>query len=420
MEVDYTRISGRSAWYYASFVLLGLLFLGGVAATYIMYVKGLYLSGMTNRVPWGLQIVMSVFYIGLSEGSFLVSGLYGIFGKLDYKPFARVTAYVAMLFLIAGLLSILTDQGRIDRVLTMPFSHGNPMSMFSVNPPLYVGLTLICFVYMWALFKEKGRLTRFASVAVVLWALGVHTGTGAIFAFVSRDLFDSPLLPVTFVAAANSSGVALMIIMMTVLFKVTKRHVDLALMVWLGRLLAVFVVVAMYVLLVDNIHRLYLIGSREAAIHFLFGGFHSVVFWVGLILIGSVIPALLLFKRTTSTSLPWIVFSSALVVFGVLCERYLIVIPGQIHPPMIFPGMEIVGSALEEGVATYHVSVLELFQALGVMGLIGLLFLLGLRHLNLMPIEARVYGESQMLKYQMPEIEWDSPTYQESAHPSAR
>jgi molybdopterin-containing oxidoreductase family membrane subunit len=418
MEVDYTQVKGTSKGYYLLYVLFGLFLAAGIVATYILYRDGLYLSGMTNRVPWGLQIVMSVFYIGLSEGSFLVSGLYGIFGKLDYKPFARVTAYVAVLFLIAGLLSILTDQGRIDRVLTMPFSYGNPMSMFSVNPPLYVGLTIICFVYMWALFKEKGRLTRFMSVAVVLWALGVHTGTGAIFAFVSRDLFHSPLLPVMFVAAANSSGVALMIIMMAALFKITKRYVDLALMIWLSKLLAVFVVVALYIIVVDNIHRMYMMETRAAAMYFLFGGFHSVLFWVGLVLIGSIIPTVILFKRTTGTSLKWILFACVLVVFGVWCERYLIVIPGQIVPPEIFPGMEIVASSVNEGVASYGASVLEVLQAFGVLGFIGLLFLLGLRNLNLMPTEASVFAGSELLRYH--EIEWEESEYTTGARPAPR
>jgi Ni/Fe-hydrogenase subunit HybB-like protein len=83
-------------------------------------------------------------------------------------------------------------------------------------------------------------------------------------------------------------------------------------------------------------------------------------------------------------------FSSALVVIGVLCERYLIVIPGQTHPPELFPGMEVTGTVLSEGVASYSISFLELLQALGVLGLIGLLFALGLKLLPLHPTEARV------------------------------
>ena len=400
--VEFRPIEGRSRGYWLLVAVLVALTAAGVWSTWLMTTRGIYLSGMTNRIPWGLQIVMAVFYIGLSAGSLVVSGLYGIFGKLEYKPFARMAAFLAMLFLIAGLLSIVTDQGRVDRVVTKPFLHLNPGSMFSINPALYVGHIMICIVYLWALFHERYRLTKFFSVLVVLWALCVHTGTGAIFAFVPRELYTSPLLPPAFVAAALSSGAALMIILIVSLFRVTRRRLDIGLIIWLGRLMAVFIVVAMYVILIENAHRTYLVESREASLYFLFGGWHSLLFWGGLFLVGSVIPALLLFKRRTGTSVRWIVFSSVLVVFGVLCERYLIVIPGQMHPPDLFPGYEITSSPLVEGIAPYRISFLEVLQALGVLSLISLIFTLGLKYLGLLPLEARVQGESQMLKHLIP------------------
>jgi molybdopterin-containing oxidoreductase family membrane subunit len=275
--------------------------------------------------------------------------------------------------------------------------------MFSINPGLYMGHIFICIIYLWALFNEKGRLTKVASVTVVVWALSVHTGTGAIFAFVPRELYNTALLPPSFVAAALSSGAALMILVIVTLFRITRRYLDVALVIWLGRLLAVFIVVAMYVILIENAHRYYLIESREATSYYLFKGYHGLLFWGGLIGIGSLIPASLLFKRKTGTSVPWIIFSSVLVVFGVMCERYLIVIPGQEHPPDLFPGMEVIGIALEEGIVTYHMSFLEVFQALGVLGIIGLMFVWGLKYLPLLPTEARVYEKSQMLKDFIPE-----------------
>jgi molybdopterin-containing oxidoreductase family membrane subunit len=362
-EISFKPIDGKSPGYYLLLSVLAAFAVAGAFSTYLMMEHGIYLSGMTNRVPWGLQIVMAVFYIGLSAGSLVVSGLYGIFGKAEYKPFARLAAYMAMLFLIAGLLSIITDQGRVDRVFLEPFSHFNLMSMFSINPGLYMGHIMICIIYLWALFKAKYRLTKVASVVVVLWALAVHSGTGAIFAFVPRELYNSPLLPPAFVAAALSSGAALMILVIVSLFKITKRHLDVELIIWLGRLLAVFIIVAAYVVMIENLHRSYLIDSREAANYFLFGGFHSVLFWGGLIFVGSIVPALLLFRRRTGTSVRWIVFASVLVVFGVICERYLIVIPGLVHPPNLFPGMEITSSPIEEGIAVYRISFLEIFRS---------------------------------------------------------
>ena len=226
MDVKFARIEGTSKSFYLTVAVLAFLVLAGVYSTYLMFAHGLYLSGMTNRVPWGLQIAMAIYYIGLSAGSLVVSGLYGIFGKMEYKPFARIAAFLAMLFLIAGLLSIFTDQGRIDRLFVMPFTYFNLTSMFSLNPALYSGHIMICIIYLWALFKEKGTLTKIASLTVVLWAIGTHTGTGAIFALAPRELYSSPLLPPSFVAAALSSGAALMILVMVGLFRATGRHLD--------------------------------------------------------------------------------------------------------------------------------------------------------------------------------------------------
>jgi molybdopterin-containing oxidoreductase family membrane subunit len=398
MENEYRPIEGNSPGYYTLLAVLLLLVAAGLFATFWMSAHGLHHSGMTNRVPWGLQIVMAVFYIGLSAGSLVVSGLYGIFGKLEYKPFARIAAFLAMLFLIAGLLSIVTDQGRIDRVFVMPFAYFNATSMFSINPALYMGHIMICIFYLWALFKQKGRLTKVSSVVVVLWALCVHTGTGAIFAFTPRELYNTALLPPSFVAAALSSGAALMILVLTSLFRVTRRYLDVVLVIWLGRLLAVFIIVAMYVILIENAHRFYLIESREATSYYLFKGYHAWLFWGGLIVVGSVIPALLLFNRRTGTSLRWIIVASVMVVAGVMCERYLIVLPGLEYPPELLPGWEIVASSVAEGIVAYHISLLEVLQAFGVLSLIAFIFVLGLKYLPVLPVEARSPGPSAMLQ----------------------
>ncbi len=390
MEIKFERIEGKSTQFYLIGFVLALLILGGIISTYLMYRDGIYLSGMTNRVPWGLQIVLAVFYIGLSAGSLVMSSLYGVFGKLEYKPFARIAAYLAMLLLIGALLSILTDQGRIDRVLIEPFANINPLSMFSINPFLYISYVLLCVIYLYAMLNEKEKMTKIIALVVVLWAIGLHSGTGAIFGFVPRELYTSPLLPPSFVAAALSSGTALMILVILSLFRLTKRYLDRRLIYWVGHLLAVFIVVTLYFLFIENAYRMYMHESREAAHYFFFGGFHSWLFWGGLITIGSIIPAIILFRKKTGSSIPWIVLSAILVVLGVMCERYLIVLPGLTFPPHLFPGWEILHSDIPEGIAVYSISFYEILQALGVIGLIGLAFMWGMKFMKLVPTEARM------------------------------
>ena len=392
MEIKFQAIEGRSTQFYVSMLVLALLVLPGLYSTYLMYEQGIYLSGMTNRVPWGLQIILAVFYIGASAGSLVISSLYGIFGKIEYKPFARVAVYLALLFLIAALLSILTDLGRLDN-LQSSFMNFNFLSMLSINPFLYNMYIVICIIYLWAMLKEKERFVKVIALIAVIWAVLVHSGTGAIFGFVPRELYQSALLPPSFIAAALSSGTALMILVILGLFRLTGRPLDTRLVVRLGGLLAVFVVVVMYFIFVENAYRLYLAESREAARYFLFSGVMGSVFWGGLVLVGSIIPAVLLFHPRTGASIRWIVVASVLVVFGVLCERYLIVIPGQTHPPALFPGMEITSSPIPEGVVSYHISIHEVFQAVAIVALVGFLFVLGLRLLKLAPTEARLREE---------------------------
>lgn len=389
MEIQFESIDGTSRAYRATLIILAAFAVIGLAATWWVIHQGIWVTGMTNRIPWGLQIVMAVYYIGLSAGSLVISGLYGVFGKLEYKPFARIAVYLAMLFLIAGLLSILTDQGRMDRVFVQPFVHFNLQSMFSINPLLYSGHILICVIYLWALFTEREKTTKVVATLAFGWAFCVHSGTGAIFGFGARTLYESPLLPAAFVAAAMASGTALMIITIVVLFRITKRHVDDALILWLGRFLAICLLVVLYFLVMENAYRVYVVELREAGLYYLFGGLHSVFFWVGLILIGCCVPMFILFRAKTGNSVRWVVTASVMVVFGVLCERYVIVLPGLMHPPDLFPGMVIAASSVPEGLTVYSVSLVEVLQALGVLGVIGFLFVLGLKVFKMLPREAR-------------------------------
>jgi Ni/Fe-hydrogenase subunit HybB-like protein len=86
------------------------------------------------------------------------------------------------------------------------------------------------------------------------------------------------------------------------------------------------------------------------------------------------------------------VLASCLVVFGILCERYVIVLPGLTYPAEILPGMEITASVVQEGIATYAISFAEVVQAVGVLGVIGFLFVWGLKTFKLLPNEARITG----------------------------
>jgi molybdopterin-containing oxidoreductase family membrane subunit len=392
MEIEFAPLEGKSKQFYALILVLSGVAGAGLLATYLFYAEGLHLSGMSNRVPWGISIVMAIYYIGLSAGSLVLSAMSAVFGRKEFKPFSRLAALLAMFLLVGALLSIILDWGRPDR-LFVPFLHFNFASMFSINGLLYSSYILICFVYLLAMFAERERLVKAIALIAVLWAIGVHSGTGAIFGFVPRELFESPLLPPSFIAAALSSGTAMMIIVLQLLFKYTDRPFDERYVKELSKLLSVFIIVVFYFLFTENAYRAYLPGLREMQWYFLFGGTHSVVFWLGLIVMGIVFPGIILFNPGTKDSIKMINIAAAFHVLGVLCERYIIVIPGQTLPADILPNMNVESVAPYGEEVGYSISSLEAIQAFGIAAIVALAFILGLRFFAMLPTQALMEDE---------------------------
>ena len=69
MEIKFERIEGKSIQYQLVMGIFAAFVVAGGLATWWIIKEGIWITGMNNRVPWGLQIVMAVYYIGLSAGS---------------------------------------------------------------------------------------------------------------------------------------------------------------------------------------------------------------------------------------------------------------------------------------------------------------------------------------------------------------
>jgi molybdopterin-containing oxidoreductase family membrane subunit len=385
-KIRYSAIKGDSNGYLALLGALGVLSLGGFWAAWTMFTDGHSVTGMTNAVPWGFPIVVAIYLIGLSAGSLVISALSSVFGKKEFKVFSRIAALLAALLLVGALMAIILDWGRPERIL-VPFFSMNPRSMFSLNGMLYSAYIVICFVYLWAMFEEREKLVKALGLLAVFWAVLVHSGTGAIFGFVgARELLHSPLLPPSFIAAALSSGTALMIIVLHFSFKWAGRTLDEALLRQLGRYLMVFLIVVAYFIFIENVTRSYWPANYEAQKFLLLSGNkYSLIFWVGMVGCGVAFPFVILVNRFTGGSLKWILWASALVVGGVLAERYIIVIPAQVMPVEIFPGMKVVSDFQDGSVADYSISLVEAMFGAGIVSFVFLLYALALKFFELMP-----------------------------------
>lgn len=77
---------------------------------------GLGVTGMNEPTYWGAYIVNFVFFVGLSAGGIIVSGLVHAFNMERYRTVARIAEVMAIACVLMAAIFITLDIGRPDRV----------------------------------------------------------------------------------------------------------------------------------------------------------------------------------------------------------------------------------------------------------------------------------------------------------------
>ena len=386
-HTEFREIEGKGAGYPALLALLVLVTLAGVLAGHHMDVEGHHVTGMNNRVVWGLPHVFAVFLIVAASGALNVASLSSVFGRAAYEPLARLSGVLAIALLAGGLAVLVLDLGRPDR-LVVAMTHYNFSSIFAWNMLLYTGFMAVVVVYLWMHMERRmQRHVRRAGVVALAWRVVLTTGTGCIFGFlVARQAYDAAIMAPLFVAMSLSLGLAVFLLVLLGAASATARPLDFGLLRRLSRLQALFVSVVLYFVIARHLANLYVAEHAEVERFLLIdGGAFPAVFWIGQILLGSVLPlAILWWRRPLSTGR--IAAAASLVVVGGLSQLYGIVIGGQAAPLAIFPGKDVIEGALVAGEPAWYLpSMPELLLGLGGVAIAGLILVITLRVLRILP-----------------------------------
>jgi Ni/Fe-hydrogenase subunit HybB-like protein len=94
---------------------LAVILFGALLGGLTVFWKGLSITNLTDRVPWGLWITIDLSAIAVSAGAFsLCAGVY-LFGLKRYAPIARTATFVGLIGYTMAMLALLMDIGRPDR-----------------------------------------------------------------------------------------------------------------------------------------------------------------------------------------------------------------------------------------------------------------------------------------------------------------
>ena len=391
-HIDFREIEGRHAAFPALVVLLALLTVAGVLSAHYMDSEGHHVTGMNNRIVWGLPHVFAVFLIVTASGALNVASLSSVFGRAAYEPLGRLSAVLAAALLAGGLAVLVLDLGRPDR-LVVAMTHYNFRSIFAWNILLYTGFMAVVVIYLWMHMERRmHRNVRPAGIVALVWRIVLTTGTGCIFGFlVARQAYDAAIMAPLFVAMSLSLGLAVFLLVLLAAASATARPLDDGLLRRLAGLQALFVSVVLYFVVARHLANLY-VAEHTAVERFLLvdGGTYPAVFWIGQILLGSVLPLAILWRRR-APSRGQVGAAASFVVVGGMSQLYGIIIGGQAAPLVIFPGKEIIEGALVAGEpAQYLASVPELLLGLGGVAVSALILVIALRVLRILPVR---FGE---------------------------
>jgi molybdopterin-containing oxidoreductase family membrane subunit len=364
-RVHYGEIEGDSRGFYALLGALGALILAGLGASWYMEHNGHFVTGMSNRIVWGMPHVFAIFLIVAASGVLNVASIASVFGRELYKPLARLSGLLALTLLAGGLAVLVLDLGRPERLI-VAMTHYNFKSIFAWNIFLYTGFYAIVAVYLWTMFERRmNDYSRPAGLFAFVWRLILTTGTGSIFGFlVAREPYASALLAPMFIIMSFSFGLAIFVLVLMAACRWTGRPLGDVVLRRLRNLLGVFVATVLYFVAVHHLTNLYIARQYDIERFFLWdGGIYTALFWFGQVLIGGVLPLALLFGTTSRRAFA---AAAVCVILGGLAQLYVLIIGGQAYPQLMFPEKEVSSSFFDGVVAAYTPSLPEV--ALGVGG----------------------------------------------------
>lgn|SRR5690625_197106 len=371
-------------------------------------VVGLTTTNLSSFTPWGAWIAFYIFFVGLSAGSFLLSTMIFVFGMEQYERVGKMALFTAIVCMIIALTFVLMDLGKPERAMNAMI-YWNVTSILAWEIHFYVVYIALLVTELYIAMREdlvrlrpvnnlKGKIARMltfknskindktkkrdnkwmkilGTIGIPLAILGVHGGTGAIFAVVSaKESWNSGVFPIIFVVSAMVSGTALLLAIYVIKNKAMKKPIDTQMVVSLAKMMAAFLFVDLLLQFYDLLVGWYSLSETSLqSLGTMMGSAYSWSYWGVQMGLGVVVPIFLVFFKKTSHNINALLIAAISVVIGIIGVRFNIVVPSQIIPIMEgFPA------------SNYFPTIREWLVSVGIVAMGLLIFTIGDR---LLPLE---------------------------------
>jgi len=174
-----------------------------------------------TELAWGFILAAYLFIGGMAGGAYIVSGLADLLGKGRFKVVSKSGAYMSLILIIVGLVLLVIDLGRfeVDPLGVLNAYLHFPTSIMTVGTWIITAFTVTALVtsVLW-LLDGLEWVRKIMEVFGVVLGLSTSAYTGILLSFARGvPVWGSPFLPWLFVLSGTLTGLALSLLMIPVI-----------------------------------------------------------------------------------------------------------------------------------------------------------------------------------------------------------
>ena len=334
--------------------------------------RGMGVTGLHRPVFWGFYVVDFVFWIGISHAGTLISAILRLTGAAWRKPVTRAAEAITVFALMIGGMFPIIHLGRAWRFYwLLPYPNSRllwpnfrspllwdltAIMTYVTGSVIYLYLPLIPDVAQLAEHNTPWRRKLYRALSlgwagsdrewhalehamklmagiILAVAVSVHTVVAWDFAMAVAPMWHSTIFGPYFVTGAIFSGIAALLLVLTVLRKVL--HLELYLTPHhfnnLSKLLLLMSLLWLYFTLAENLTVWYGNDPREMAVFVARTRAHYAPYFWTMVCLNFVIPFVLLGIRRLRT-ITTATIAAVCVLVGMWLERFVIVVPTLANP----------------------------------------------------------------------------------------
>lgn len=334
--------------YHLWMALLTFLMLVGMYCYSLQLEHGLSVTGMNDRVSWGLYISNFTFLVGVAAAAVMLVLPAYVLKDIDFKQAVLIGEGLAVAALLMCLAFVVADMGGPARLWHMipgigVFNFPNSMLTWDVivlNGYLFINITIPLYILIMR-YQGKTPNPKIYIPGVflsVFWAVAIHLVTAFLYqGLQARPFWNNALLGPRFLASAFAAGPALIIIVLAMIRRFTDFNIPDKTIKKIALVVTVAAQINLIMLISELFKEFYAPTHHSESAYYLFFGLHGkakLVPWIWTAISLNIVATAILTFHKLRNNLSILYFACIILFVGIWIEKgFGLIVPGFIPGP---------------------------------------------------------------------------------------